>query len=336
MLVGTLLSAALCNAQTLGMYSSWTYDEGSRQVELYGRTYTDYNAEWYYDLGVALVMSVYPNGPDGSWYAVCNVSAASTNEDAAVSCSYTVSGSPYLVFDSFHCLDATYYWYQLFPCYPYDCYDWADYYGFSLLSSGGTYDDNQFFYAPNTATGTPQTTAKSGYIQRARQAGACTYPTGESTTAWGYSAAYPYAGQFAQQLAGGSFDGRRITESFGSSQDGCYWAESPYPRISSPDAGTWFAGAIRDGSYNYLYQYPNGWGYDYVGFTLTEKLANYVNHLRATNTGSCSISFSQNMYMYCGTTSGQYYRLANPLEITLTQNGIVTSRAEASVAKTIP
>jgi hypothetical protein len=322
-------------AQTLGMYSSWSYDEGSRQVEMYGRTYADYNSQWYYDLGVALVLSIYPNGPDGSWYAVCNVSSSSTNEDAEGSCSYTVSGSPYLVFDSFHSLNATYYWYQLFPCYPYDCYDWADYYGFSLLGTGGTYSENQVFYPPGTATAIPETAAKSGYVQREQQAGACSYPTAESTTAWGFSSSYPYAGQFAQQLSGGSFDGRRITESFGSSQDGCYFPGSEYAPVSSLPAGTWFAGAVRDGSYNYLYALSNGWGYDYVGFLQTAMLNYYLDHLRKTGTASCTMSFVQNMYMYCGRTSGQYYR-TDPLSITLTASGIVASRAEASTSRTIP
>ena len=110
--------------------------------------------------------------------------------------------------------------------------------------------------------------------------------------------------------------------------------------------GTWYVSSIKgeDASLNasYLYSYSNGWEYDNVGFAGSlgsTILHNYVTNMRPSS-GLCSISFSQNMYMFCTGLSGpgQYYVTNSPLaeyisatpyaaSLTVNRSGIQTQRS---------
>jgi hypothetical protein len=321
------------SAQTMYVASDIIVDESSGNVTVVASTSTDYSTAYYYDLFVQTLLTVQPQG--SSSYTTCNNYRTDTSSYVSVSCSINLgSQSASLSLSSFHNLDVTYYYYQLQYC-TWECYYWDDYYGFSLLGTSGTYYDNQYFLAPGQATPVAQKTSKSATVLKSKQKGGCFYPSSESTSGWGWNASWPYAAQFMQDLSGGSFNDRLITESFsGSPADHCYRPGNTGGPAVNPVPGTWNVRYIKAmDSSGYLVFYftrDNAWGFDHVGFWQQEgstRLSQYVQNMRPTSS-SCSVDFYQNMYMYCGTGTnvgpGNYYT-SGPLSIIISATPFAAS-----------
>lgn len=331
-------------AQYLEIQSSWTYDDSTHEVEMFAASHTDYNSEYYYYVGVAAVIDVYPNGPDDpSHYTVCNVSAASSEGDASVSCAYTFTGAPYLALDSTHNMEATYYVYQVLPeCYGEGCYDWADYYGYSWIEAGRpVFTVDSILYPLGSLLRIGYAVATTASLLRDRQAGECTYPVGENTVQFDFYPYLNYIAQFEQQLLGaGSFTGRRVREELSNYQNSCaYEGSEPLPLYNQNNSGEWVVGRIVNLYGTSLYTVPGWWGYDNVGFleSAGPLVVDYINHLRMTQTSTCSIAFNQQMTMYCGPLQRTSYGSVHPLYITIMQDStsatLVVSRAEATASR---
>ncbi len=259
-------------------------------------------------------------------YTACSL-GGSTSVDSYVSasCSYNIgSQSGDLTAESSHYLDVTYYYSQLEPYCTWECGYYDDYYGFSLLSTSPSYSDNQYFFAPSQPTPIAQTTSIDAVISRNQHRGACLYPASEDTYTWGWNTYSPYVGQFLQLLGGGSFNRRYVQEAFGGPPNDQCWRPGntggPAANPSSP--GLWYVSFIKamnaTGFEAYQFTYSDAWGFDHLGFWGTagsQKLGEYVQNMRPTS-GACSVTFNQNMYMYCTGYSGpgQYYS-SGPLSL---------------------
>jgi hypothetical protein len=344
----TLIFAGAAAAQDLYVYSN-LQTGGSGNATATASSSTDYSTAYYYDLQVAEWLSFQPD--NGSGYQVCTQEAAIENYSyTSVSCSGNVgAGGGYFTLESYHDLNTVYYYYQLQSC-SWQCSYWDDYYGYSLISNPD-YTDNAYVYATDQATPTSQSTAINAQIDRQVRQGGCVYPTSETTYGWGWDSGYwPYLGQFLQVLNGGSFANQYLTEQFSSPATDTCWQQgnSTSPATNPSPVGTWAVSFIKfeDANLNadYAFSYSNGWGYDNVGFVGTTgntMVYNDVNNMRPSN-GTCSITFTQNMYMYCSGVSGpgQYYVTSNPLAIYISATpsaaSLTSSRSAVQIQRSYP
>ncbi|HYZ83998.1 MAG TPA: hypothetical protein VE621_06330 [Bryobacteraceae bacterium] len=348
LILGIGLFVVPVNSQTMYIYSDIAVDESTGNVTINASTSTDYNSAYYYDIGVQTELTVQPEG-SGSYKACMGGTSSNTYFTSLPPCTINVgSQSADLNLETFHWLSVTYFYYQLLPC-SWECNYYGDYYGFSLISTPPSYTDNQYFYAPGTATPVAQQNAKSGWIQRSKRKGVCFYPTSEATTSSGWSAYHPYVGQFLQSLNGGSFNGRNVQEVFtGTAVDQCWRPQNGGQPLANPITGLWSVRYIKalnasGTDSTFLFLQDNAWGYDNVGFygSANTILYNYVTNMRPTN-GTCMISFNQNMYMYCSTVPGpgQYYVTNNPLALyisaTPSNASLTSSRGSASMVRQYP
>lgn len=340
-------------AQSLYVYSDLQIDDASGNVTMMASASADYSTAYYYDLGISAYLVIQPDG-GGYYYSCDRWGSTTTSSYIEVNCSYNMgsqTGQVDLIADSW--LDATYYYYQLVYYCGAECYDYGDYYGYSLLSTGGTYAGNPTFYPPGYLVPVSSQTTLNATLIKQKRRGGCLYPTNESTIPWSWNAYHPYAAHFLQNYQTlGSFDGRTVTESFsGSAADHCWRPENGGSPIQNPDAvsiGTWVVGNIMALDANlqpgYLFGYNNGWGFDHIGFwgsAGSTRLYNYMMNMRPTSS-ACSIDFTQNMFMYCSTTTGtgEYYKTGIPLSIiiyaTPSTGQLTSSRAQQQQVKSYP
>ncbi len=318
--------------QSLYVLSDLYIDEASGNVTGTATTSTDYYTSFYYDIGVNLSLRIIPQY-GSPYYACSNWNSTNSSSSVSSSCS-TNLGTQFADVElaSYHWLDATYYYYQLQYC-SWECYYFADYYGFSFLGTSGTYYDNQYFYAPGQTTPSSQRTTKSANLYKTKARGGCTYPSSETVYGWGWNAYNAYAAQFLQVLNGGSFNNRIVSEVFPSQgTDTCWRPSNGGQPVTTLAPGSWLVNFIKAMDYNgfasFSFNYSNGWGFDHLGFYGSggaNLLSSYVQNVRNQGGGSCSLNFSQYMYMYCGLYStsngGAYYKFNNPLVITVNATG---------------
>lgn len=343
-----LVFLPLAFGQEMYVYSDLAVDESSGDVTVTASTSTDYNSAYYYDMGVSVSLHVQPLNA-GSYQACDQSRGTTTDSYVSASCSYNLgSESADLTGESYHYLDVCYYYYQLEPYCTWECNQYDDYYGFSLVSTIPSYDDNQWFYAPGQSTPIQHKTSLQAYIYRTKHRGACLYPTSETTYPWGWNFYWPYVGQFLQLLGGGTFDSRFVTEVFsGSASDQCWRPANGGQPVGNPSPGTWYVSFIKgmdaSGFAAYQFTYSNGWGLDHLGFwgsSGSTTLYNYVQNMRPTSS-ACSVTFNQNMYMFCSSYSGpgQYYS-SGPLSLiiaaTPTAASLTSSRNGISQARNYP
>jgi hypothetical protein len=330
-------------AQSLYMMSDLFVDDASGLVSMSATTSTDYSTNYYYLIRVTMGVWVTPQG--GSQYYACNMGQETENQTSiTITCSHNLGSQLALLdFLSTHEIDATYFGYQVIPWCTWDCPYYSDYYGFSLLGTGGTYSSNQYFYAPLMATPITQHTAKGDSIGLQAQRG-CFYPTAENTTGFGWNPGNPYVAQFKQSLSGGNFANRIVLESFsGAAVDTCYRQNAYYGPVQNPEPsmfGSWPVGTIyrmtASGGLQVVgTNQQNQWGYDHVGFygsPGTLRLNDYVNTMSSLPPGqnSCLVSFPQNLRMTCGSSAEQYYLLGSPLNIVVSAS---SSSASLSVTR---
>jgi hypothetical protein len=340
-----LLLSLTAFSQEIGIYSSFSYDEATRQAHVYGATTSDYSTAYYYEIYVGLSLEFNTGqhvctGHEGWEYNYSTVER---------SCDYTVPGDVTRIdFVTTHYLNTTYYYYQIEYC-EFGCTGWGDMYGYSLTSTGsGMNSDNQVIYPPGQLLEIQFQTAKSGNILRTKFP-TCTPPTGESTVpeGWGsYNYGQDYVSLFKVSLLGtGYFDLRYVTESlswaypFTSTfpsihSDGCHFPGSAYfPEI--PEEGYWTVGSVT-GPFNY-YVESRSFGYDGLGL-VRPKLMHYLERLRSTGTNSCSIRYMQQMSFSCipGNFNDLRWYKNNQLTITLQQYGVTNQRDNSSSSKVIP
>jgi hypothetical protein len=322
-ILAILMFAGAAGAQHLYVYSDLQTD-GAGNATATASSTTDYNTSYYYDLLANEWLWFRPDN-SSSDNLVCSQGAATGYYNyVSVLCSGNVgSTSGTFTLESYHDLDTVYYYYQLQPC-TWECSYYDDYYGYSFIYNPN-YTDNTYIYAYDQATPIAQVTAINASLYKQAHQGSCVYPTSETTYGWGWDYAYwPYLGQFLQVLSGGTFNGRYVQEAFsGSPSDTCWRPQNGgTPITSNPSPGQWYVSSIVGaGTYSpyYLFSYSNGWGYDNLGFVGSNgstRLYNYVTNMRPSN-GMCSITYTQNMYMFCSGFSGagQYYTTYNPLAI---------------------
>jgi hypothetical protein len=234
------------------------------------------------------------------------------------------------------------------PYCTWECSYYDDYFGFSLISTNPSYTDNPLFLAPVQPTPIPAPLSLEANLARTAHRGACLYPASESIYPWGWNVYWPYLGQFLQRLNGGTFDERYVTEYFsGSPSDQCWRPANGGQPVVNPDSGWWYVKSIKgmdaSGSAAFQFTYPNAWGLDHLGFwgpAGSTRLYNYVQNMRPTSS-ACSVTFSQNMYMYCSgySGSGQYYA-SGPLNLVIaatpTAASLTTSRNGVSQVRDYP
>ena len=152
-------------------------------------------------------------------------------------------------------------------------------------------------------------------LQRATATTKCPVPTGEITSAEGWSTAVH---NFVQTLkpTGTSFAGRTITESNSSpGVDTCWFDLSEVPRATGVTGGTWLVGS------------DNRWGPDQVGWPDVGAVVFYRDQGRAP----CGFTLYQRLTISgCGGSSSTVYRRNVPLTGRITATTVSISRSGVS------
>ena len=158
-------------------------------------------------------------------------------------------------------------------------------------------------------------------LQRATATTKCPVPTGEITSAEGWSAA---AHNFVQTLkpTGTSFAGRTITESDSSpGVDTCWFVGSAVKRATGVTGGTWRVGS------------DNRWGPDQVGWPDVRAIKYY----RDEGEAPCGFTLYQRLTISgCGAgSSSTVYRKTVRLTGRITATTVSISRSRISRSKTL-
>jgi len=167
----------------------------------------------------------------------------------------------------------------------------------------------------------------------------------------GFTNAYwPYLGLYLQDLNGGTFTGRYVTEFTSTASDECWRSDNSFSQLTSlSDRGVWYVGSIvgidsSGTTASYLYSRANSYGYDNLGFYLSsgsQRLGEYVNNMRPTG-NACSVTATQTMYMYCTgyTGAGQYYTsgstIGDIIAATATAASLTTTRSSVTNVRNYP
>lgn len=331
----TLLFFALLSFSVPGwssemlMYSSITVNETSNQVSLYASTSMDYSSYYYYQTWVYMDLQI------DNQETVCAVEQSNSNIHSEVSCNYTLSaGEHNLDFHSWHSINANYRYYEITYCT--GCYGYGDYYGYSLLPSGGVYPDNTYIYPPGNVVESTGSTVFQGRLYRNSRSG-CVVPTGETSVfdSWGILNQSFLAG-YRGNLSGGNFDYKSVREEmyfrypYTSTipylhSDECYYPGSPYLPLFPDYLAAWYVGSVNRWGVNT--PITNSYGLDAIGLeNNSAAFQHYKNRMQSLNQ-SCTVKWSQRMEFSCSPTGLDWrsYRL-QPIDIILNPSSFSVSR----------
>lgn len=299
-------------AQNTYGYSSINYDPDSDTITAYAETDPDYNTQTYYYNSHVSANIHDANG---------NVLAHQTG-NGSVSFSISGNGSSGYNIVSGHYMLLSYYQVNVYSqCnnqyYYFAYYDYYNYQNFAESPSPDATFSFYGFFGPGPACYNPSPDDILG-SSTDTDVVACGKPTGETTTAGGWSATRQMWNQTLLP-ATKSFSGRTVTEQDGGGgKDTCYFNGSAKTAFTAVTGGNWTINS--DNTWNN----PDtvGWGTD------------DVSYYRQQGRAPCGTTFRQRMVIDC--PSGALTYATNTLGAGITSTTVSSTRAGHTESRTYP